>query len=183
MRSFAAALFRTVCQSCRGTGSSRPTLDEVRAGLCPRSSDASGIETCFGPRPRRSPRRQGGDNAADPPPCSGSHSLGSTSSGPIAIPVRKAVEIGQHHAVWRRAVGHQKAVKALPCIDLGRGGNRISQRLGAHGGLGRAHRHGMQRSRGQAACRRDPHHCHGSKSAIRLAAPAYRRARPADRRR
>src|SRR5262245_66601519 len=25
--------------------------------------------------------------------------------------------------------------------------------------------HGMQRSRGQAACRRDPHHCQGSKSA------------------
>ena len=56
----------------------------------------------------------------------------------------------------------------------------ILECLGAHGGLAsRAHRHGMQLSRGQAACRRDPLHCHGSKSAIRLTR-CIRRARPAD---
>jgi hypothetical protein len=54
-------------------------------------------------------------------------------------------------------------------IDLVEG-NRMSRCLGAHGGLAsRAHHHGMQRSCGQAACQRNPHHCHGSKSAIRLA--------------
>jgi hypothetical protein len=86
---------------------------------------------------------------------------------PDRNPGEKAVEIGQHHAVRWRAIGHQEAVERLQ-IDLVE--NRMRQCLGAHGGLAsRAQHHGMRRSRGQAASLRDPHHCQGSNSSIRLA--------------
>jgi hypothetical protein len=58
-------------------------------------------------------------------------SRSSANSG--ASPGEKAVEIGQHHAVPRRAVGRQEAVERLQ-IDLVVG-NRMSQGLGAHRGL------------------------------------------------
>jgi len=52
---------------------------------------------------------------------------------PDRDPGEKAVEIGQHHAVRRRAVGHQEVVEGLQ-IDL-LDGNRMSQGLRAHRGL------------------------------------------------
>jgi hypothetical protein len=74
---------------------------------------------------------------------------------PDCNPGEEAVEIGQHHAVWRRTVGHQEAIKRFQ-IDLGRGESHEPVPGRALRLANRAHHHGMQQSRGQAVCRRDP---------------------------
>jgi hypothetical protein len=57
-------------------------------------------------------------SGASPHQTSGSHSVARQHQfRPDRNPGEEAVEIGQRHAVWRRAVGHQEAVKHFQ-IDL-----------------------------------------------------------------
>jgi hypothetical protein len=48
---------------------------------------------------------------------SGSHSLGSANSGPIAMPVRKPSKIGQHHAVRWQVVGTAAAITVADLVS------------------------------------------------------------------